>query len=440
MPNEYTERHNLVLTKLAKRQLRSDTIKSNLEGLLSSVNNRSLTVAGWAIEADYEPGMTAYRWWENQDKWTVGDRNGQLPWKQYEKGTLNSELTYEMYIKVTYTRKDGKAPDKNMLNGICRKIYTSANQHPLGRWLLTKVDDDEYEEPNGDVVIEDSVGYTEVKMPTNFEEHFNHLYGLDSHVAMVKRAVLAGLNSGWEKRNHCALIGPPGCGKSDIARSLQRALGEEAVMEFDATATTAAGAIQELAEREILPRVLFIEEIEKAEEKNLSFLLAALDLRAEIRKTTARKNIQRDTKLFAVATVNSLPLFRKIASGALASRFMHKIFFHRPTREQLQMILQREVASIGGDFAWIDPCLDYCDNHKDMYGKPDRITDPREASALCLSGADMWITGEYQEMLIATSEYDPNWDGPTEDPDSVIEYVDIEPEEEEMTFTIGEQR
>jgi MoxR-like ATPase len=212
-------------------------------------------------------------------------------------------------------------------------------------------------------------------------------------------ALEAGLLSAWNHRFHCALIGPPGCGKSDIAGSFKAALGEEAVLEFDATATTAAGAIKELAEREILPRVLVVEEIEKSDEKALSFLLAVLDLRAEIRKTTARATIQRDTKLFAIATVNNHELFGKLNAGALSSRFSNKIWFKRPSRETLELILQREVQKVSGDFAWISPALDWCDEMC--------ITDPREVITICLCGRDKLITGDYQEMLRQTSEFVP---------------------------------
>jgi MoxR-like ATPase len=167
-------------------------------------------------------------------------------------------------------------------------------------------------------------------------------------------------------------------------------------MEYDATATTAAGAIKDLAEREILPRVLVVEEIEKADEKALAFLLALCDLRGEIRKTTARATIQRDTKVFVIATVNNVDLFEKVLAGALASRFANKIYFKRPSRDTLAMILDREVAKVDGDEAWIKPTLDYCDDRD--------ITDPRQVIALTLTGADMWLSGEYQTMLADTSQ------------------------------------
>ena len=142
--------------------------------------------------------------------------------------------------------------------------------------------------------------------------------------------------------------------------------------------------------------MLFRSEIEKADEKTMSFLLGVLDLRSEIRKTTARQTIQRDTKLFAIATVNDVALFHKLQAGALSSRFTNTIFFKRPSRETLALILTREVSKVQGDPAWINPALDYCDEKG--------ITDPREVIAICLCGQDMLVTGDYQKMLAETDE------------------------------------
>jgi hypothetical protein len=386
MPMEQT--HKLVLSKLADRQLQPKVIEKNFSGVLAGVNNKSLTVAGYTVELD--TGDT--------DVPTRG-------WKQFYDHQGNATYRYEVYLKIVYSSRSDKPEDKAVLNAMYRGVHTKSAQPALGRWTLATVDGEEYEPPDENAVrlSSDFIGYTEVIIPDDYEEKFNHLFGLDAHVARIKRALEAGLMSDWQHRLHCALIGPPGCGKSDICRTIKAMLGEEAVLEFDATATTAAGAIKELAEREILPRVVIIEEAEKADDKALDFLLAALDLRAEIRKTTARATIQRDTKLFAIATVNNVDLFLKLKAGALASRFSQKIFFKRPSRDQLEMILQREVTKVNGDYAWISPTLDYADEVD--------LTDPRAVISICMCGREMLVTGEYQEMLRETSESLPTGGG-----------------------------
>lgn len=373
-PTTYTENHTVTLTKDAKRNLQEKVINNNLRDLLNSVNNRAIRVRGWVVT-------------ERPD-----ERN--RTWRQ--RYGSETEYRYELYLSVAFSREDGKKPESNELPALLRTISVRAGQPAFGRWTLAEVDDEPWK-PGGDedVTDADSIGYAQVDMPTDWDEFFAHLYGLDPHVSRIKRALEAGMLSEWNNRYHVALVGPPGCGKSDICQSMKRALGENAVMEFDATATTAAGAIAELSERDILPRVLIVEEIEKADEKSLSFLLSLMDLRSEIRKTTARGKIVRDTKLFVVATVNNVPLFEKLQAGALASRFSNMIGFQRPSRDQLAMILRREVGKVGGDERWIDPALDYCEEQN--------ITDPRMVTSICLCGRDMLVDGSYQKMLSETA-------------------------------------
>ncbi len=366
----------LTLSKPAQRALQERAIRNNTNAILNSINSRALKVRGWELsEAKDRYG----KWWK--ERYWYHDGNSYM---------------YELKLKLTYNGT-GYAP--NDLQAILRSIATKGSGAPFGRWELTEVNDEPYKKPDDVELIasaQSDLGYAQVTIPPDWSEHFKHLYGLDEHIGRVRRALEAGILSSWNNRYHCALVGPPGCGKSDICQSIKRALGEDAVLEYDATATTSAGAIQDLTERDVLPRVLLVEEIEKADEKAIQFLLGVLDLRASIRKTTARNKIERDAKLFAVCTVNDVPLFNRMAAGALASRFSNTIWFKRPTREQLEKILSREVGRVGGDLAWIDPALDYCE----VKG----ISDPRKVTAICLCGRDMLVSGEYQAMLEATNK------------------------------------
>jgi hypothetical protein len=377
----HTETHSIKFIKPAKRSLRDKVIESNATALFTSVMTKSMTVRGWAIDTDVTRGTEG-------TFFTRTDGDGD----QYE-------YVYEMFATITFARDDDKRPGNNELASILRTLAQRANSPAFGNWTLAEANGNAYVIPGDDDDISsnvnaDLIGYTDVEIPDDFESYFSHLFGRNSHIARIKKALEAAIMSDWSNRFHCALIGPPGCGKSDICGSLKRALGEDAVMEFDATATTAAGAIKELAERDILPRVMVVEEIEKADEKSLAFLLALCDLRGEIRKTTARATIQRDIKMVVIATVNNVERFESIATGALASRFSNKIGFSRPSREQLAMILTREVKKIGGDPAWIKPTLDYAEERN--------ITDPRLVIAVCLCGMDALVSGEYQKMLADT--------------------------------------
>lgn len=370
----------VILEKLSQRSLQEKVIRNNLDTLLNSVNTRALAVRGWVVE---ELGQGAGKSWKkhyNSDPETAS----------------KFEFRYELWLSVKFVPSDEtKRPEPHELQAILRTINTRCGQPAFGRWTLATVDGAPYK-PSGEDDGEngENVGYAKVEIPQDWDDFFAHLYGLDPQITRVLRSLEAGVLSDWESRFNCALVGPPGCGKSAICQAIKQALGEDAVLEFDATSTTAAGAIKELTEREILPRVIVIEEIEKADEKAMSFLLSVLDLRSQIRKTTARTSVVRDTKLFAIATVNDVPLFRKLQAGALASRFSNVIAFKRPSRDQLAKILLREVEKIGGNTKWIDPTLTYCEENG--------ITDPRRVISICLCGRDLLLNGEYQKLLAAT--------------------------------------
>ena len=177
-------------------------------------------------------------------------------------------------------------------------------------------------------------------------------------------------------------------------------MGEDAVLEFDATSTTMAGAQKELTNRLIQPRLLVVEEIEKQLPNALNYLLSVLDIRQGVNKVTNRGRVVSETQMLAIATVNDYDLFLSMMSGALASRFSNRVHFRRPTRETLSKILAREIATVGGDRRWISPTLDYA------FSQVPPISDPREILAICLCGRDGLIDGSYQEMLKATQEPD----------------------------------
>ncbi len=246
-------------------------------------------------------------------------------------------------------------------------------------------------------IVRDS--YAEVKLLTgksNIAVYFGHLYGLDPQIDLVMSSVGEYQRSQFANRFHTLLYGEPACGKTEILRSLSKMLGKDAVMHFDATSTTAAGAKQLLLESAALPPVLCIEEIEKADEISLRWLLGVLDYRAEVRALKYRAGMQaKEVKLLCLATVNDFGLFNRMMDGALASRFSHKVYCPRPSRAVLEKILVREVQKHSGNMAWVQPALDYS---LDV----EKTNDPRRIITVCLCGKDRLLTGEYQKLLQAT--------------------------------------
>lgn len=383
MPN--TQTHTVTLTKPAKRNLQPKVIDANITDLLSTVNTKNRAVKGWRVDRDLRNAP----------------EGSMICWRQRVSGQADVEYEYDINLLVTFDPKDDRTPDRAEFPAIVRAIATKVGQPGFGRWTVGKVDGSAYVPVDGTNVIDggEDIAYAEASFPQDWKSAFDHLFGLDPHITRVKKALDAAMQSGWRNRFHCALIGDPGCGKSDIAGTFRDVLGKDAVWVLDGTATTQAGAIKELSEMEILPRIIIIEEIEKAPEATMTFLLGVLDTRAEVRKVTARGNIQRETKCFCIATVNDLARFESLQSGALASRFANKVFFRRPSRATLARILRREVIKVDGNEKWIEPTL----NLADELG----LTDPRALIAHCLCGQDDLLNGTYQKMLRETAEPKP---------------------------------
>jgi len=387
------EVHNLVLTKHMGRARNSAIVEGQIDKIIQETTESGIRMTGWKVERDLIGS---------------GDDDTSEP-VAWSRRAADKGWDYEVYLKVVFEHET-KLPIVGQLGAILNSVSRYASQNNQGRWALSTVNGVDFEDMDtGDTFVDitikgDTVEYATVNLPswTEFKEAFSHLYGLDDNLELIYSALESGDESNWENRYNCALIGPPGCGKSDICQTLKKLLGDDAVWELDAVATTKAGAQKVLAERDVLPRIVVIEEGEKTpNEDSLTFLLSILDIRSSIRKVTARANVEMEAKLFAVMTVNDKAKFERLSAGALADRFPHKIHFTRPDRAMLAKILAREIEKVDGDKAWIKPCLDYCDAYN--YGDGIELS-PRTIIAWCLTGKDKWLTGRFQKILNSTQE------------------------------------
>jgi hypothetical protein len=252
-----------------------------------------------------------------------------------------------------------------------------------------------------DAVIEQPPAYTRIEIKRD-NGHFDHIYDRTAQIERVLASVDVAIRTKMEHRYHCVLYGPPGCGKTEILLAVCKMLGDEydAYIKFDATSTSKAGVEKLLLNPDIpVPPVMLIEEIEKTDENSLRWLLGILDQRGEMRKINARCNLSRKAPMLCLATANNMSLFNGMLAGALSSRFAHKLYCGRPSREIISRILQREVTAAGGNPEWIDIALRFAVDEM-------KLTDPREIIPICICGGDKLLTGEYQQWYIATQPLD----------------------------------
>ena len=302
-------------------------------------------------------------------------------------------------FEKTKGRHDTDIAERQWAN-IVRFLAAACGHSKFGRFPWTITDgvpsemlEDSVPEESLDSEIKD---YAPIEA-VNRAGYFDHIFEREPQIEVVLSAVTAYQESEYQNRFHTVLYGPPACGKSEILLSLGRMLGEEneAYLKVDATTTTEAGMARLLLDAVTIPPVVIIEEIEKADERSLRWLLGILDQRAEIRRINARiGNRARNVQLLCLATANDMGLFRKVMSGALASRFSHEVYCPRPSRTVLEQILRREVARHRGREEWIEPTLKYCVDEKKM-------NDPRKIVPICMCGRDSLLDGSYQKTLDA---------------------------------------
>lgn len=380
--------HVVTLEKQAGRALNLETADVAMVEIIDA--NVSARKRQWSIGYESEPTV---HMWEN-----AKGKVERILTRYDRSGDKSNGWVYSIRLRVECKPKALRNTLGGEFDNIVAVIDAKA-QLPKNRWRVAAIDGIPYIPRSIEAVAIDpneSIGYAPFELPSIAERNaaFSHLYGLEDYIEIIWRSIEAAVQSNWTQRVNVLLQGPPACGKSDLCKTLRKLLGEDAVLEFDATSTTMAGAQQMLAEREEMPRVLIIEEIEKAPEASLQWLLSVLDLRGEIRKTTARGSILKDVHMIGIATVNNMELFERLAAGALSSRFAMPLQFSRPTRDILWKILDREIRKIGGDPVWIEPALDFAEELD--------LTDPRKIIAITITGREKLLDKSYQRMILRT--------------------------------------
>jgi energy-coupling factor transporter ATP-binding protein EcfA2 len=299
---------------------------------------------------------------------------------------------------VTFAKKSGHlSAAESQWPKIQDKIIHYLQSPKFNGWQLLSEDGQILAENNAMAPANKAEETRNYFMEVNLEKgnNFDHIYDREAQILLTHSAIEAAIKTDLKKRFNCVLYGPPGCGKSQILLSIGKMLGKEgeAYLKFDATSTTEAGAQRLLLESDWIPPVLIVEEIEKANENSLRWLLGLCDDRGEVRKTNYRiGHNAKEVKMLVLATVNNMTLFDNLLAGALSSRFPNKIYCERPNRDVMKQILEREVKSVEGNESWIEPTLNFC---MDELG----WNDPRKLIPVCLQGRDRLLDGSYQAAI-----------------------------------------
>jgi len=234
-------------------------------------------------------------------------------------------------------------------------------------------------------------------------DEFDHIYDRQHQIARIFNSLELAKLTNFQKRTHCLLNGPPGCGKTEILEGFKRMLGEsgEAYLSFDGSNMTRAGVVEELLSASHVPPILIIEEIEKCEEQHLRWLMSIMDKRGEVRRTNYRVGTQaKNVRMVVLATANNVELLERYMGGAIASRFDAKIYCPRPSEDVMRQILLREIkgidpSNVDGNPEWVEGTIEFL---YDKWG----ITDPRSLISFCTGGRDKIITGVAQQEWEAT--------------------------------------
>jgi hypothetical protein len=317
------------------------------------------------------------------------------------------------------------------------------NQRTRREWTLYAVDGEKFVPLTARAKVEmaqqradgkSTVSYADVTMPSpeEIEVIFEDVVGCGPQIRMLVARVKEALDSNFEYRSHALLIGKPGAGKSFTLLNAKDMFPQDgAIMWIDGTAMTSAGIIDALKDAETMPRFMFIEEIDKADAAACSVLLGVMDKHGEIRKTTYRDKVEKECRCVVFATANSMERMRKIADGALLSRFGgNPIVYQRAEDDALRIILHMELDRVGKAMCckpvekvqkdgstkevmcgtckeckrrnkWIDAALKFSNEQKTILVADTR--DPRFIIDMTINGGDRLIDGTYQEDLLATS-------------------------------------
>jgi hypothetical protein len=231
---------------------------------------------------------------------------------------------------------------------------------------------------------------------------FGGVYERDAHIRIIHAAVQNAIESGGKVRSHVLLYGEPGACKTKLTESFKAFLeaGDEVerVLHVDGTTMTKAGLerwLIQLAQQQGLPDVLVMDELEKQPMDNLLALNSVMGSGVLTRLNAKTGNLRLPANFVVVGICNDENSLKSFRGGSLWSRFCHRLYCPRPSRELCEKILLAEAARLpGGKPAWAKAALDF---GWDTLGQ----RDIRELKGH-LDGRDGLLSGNWQTYVLAT--------------------------------------
>lgn len=357
--------HEIVLEKASLRKLNPDTIKENIARIIGRALAGNRSQQGWLLASK---------------------------WAMPEPTIKGDGYIYRIELSFKKRKPGSESTDNEQFSHL---VSMAAGASAATKWEIMDKDGKvmEIAEVDGPEKKVIEIG----KLNTHVSNHFDQIFDRRPQIEIIHSAIVAFEESGRKNSFHTLLTSPPGSAKTEFLRAIKNMVGGDAVTEFDATSSTAAGIRRLMLDSEkYIPPILLVEEIEKVSDENcLKGLLSLLDSRQEVRGLNYRTGlVSKKRSVLCFATANDIKLFERVLSGSLASRFSNKIYCPRPSWEVMEKILIREVRKSNGKEEWIEPTIEYCRNIND--------TDPRRAITICLCGREKLLNGKYQKYLDAT--------------------------------------
>jgi hypothetical protein len=252
--------------------------------------------------------------------------------------------------------------------------------------------------------------------PEALARFFGGVYERDAHIRLIHDALGSYADSlqAWKNdnsvelaRSHVLLRGKPAGAKTMLLERFKSFLEQENMVEratfVDMHMSTKAGLenwLLDKAEQGELAEIIVLEEIDKVQPLDALMPLVSIMGSGYLAKMNAHIGSRREiANVFVMATCNDEDVIKSWRRGVLWSRFAHRLFCPRPSRELMRRILLDKVEKMGGNPLWVDKVLEFGYDLLPQTGLAP-MDDPRTLKGL-LDGGDRLLDNSYQLDLLA---------------------------------------